>query len=162
MSEIRFFQWSAIFHGQRRQMKAIKEVMSKNVVCLSPDASLRDIAIKMKGLDCGAIPVCENDRLVGMVTDRDIVMKAVAEGLGPDAKAREVMSSPVVWCYESQEVGEAARLMEVRQIRRLLVLDDNKRLVGIVSLGDISTRGFEDLSGEILEAVSEDTEEKAA
>ena len=72
------------------------------------------------------------------------------------------MSSPVVWCYDSQDVGEAARLMEVKQIRRLLVVDDDKRLVGILSLGDISTRGFEDLSGEILEAVSEDMDEKAA
>lgn len=143
-------------------MKAIREVMSKNVVCLSPDSSLRDIAVKMKGLDCGSIPVCENDRLVGMVTDRDIVVKAVAEGREGQAKARDVMSSPVVWCYDSQDVGEAARLMEVKQIRRLLVVDDDKRLVGIVSLGDISTRGFEDLSGEILGAVSEDTDEKAA
>ena len=74
MSELgyfyRYLNWSAMFHGQRSRMKAIKEVMSKNVVCLSPDSSLRDIAVKMKGLDCGSIPVCENDRLVGMVPDR--------------------------------------------------------------------------------------------
>ena len=144
-------------------MKKISEVMSKNVVCLSPEATLQEVASRMKGLDCGAIPVCENDRLAGMGTDRDIVVKAVAGGKDIGAvTAREVMSTPVVWCFDHQEIGEAARLMEVRQIRRLLVVDENKRLVGIVSLGDISTRGFEELSGEILEAVSEDEEDKVA
>lgn len=144
-------------------MKQISEVMSKNVVCLSPDTNLKEVAAKMKAIDCGAIPVCDGDRLTGMVTDRDIVLKAVAEGkdIGT-VTAQEVMTPGVVWCYESQDIEEAARLMEVRQIRRLLVLDENKRLVGILSLGDISTRGSEELSGEILERVSEDLDERVA
>ena len=149
--------------AKRRPMKRISEVMSKNVVCLNPGASLQEVAAKMKGLDCGVIPVCDGDRLTGMVTDRDIVVKAVAEGKDiRTATAAEVMSAGVVWCYESQDIEEAARLMEVKQIRRLVVLDENKRLVGILSLGDISTRGSEHLSGEILEKVSEDLGEQAA
>lgn len=160
MSLADLLKWSDFNRDKRRLMKPISDVMSKNVVCLSPDTSLREVATRMKALDCGAIPVCDNDRLAGMVTDRDIVIKAVAEGIDiTAAKARDVMTSPVVYCFENQDVGEAARLMEVKQIRRLLVLDENKRLVGILSLGDISTRGYEELSGEILEAVSEDHDE---
>lgn len=138
-------------------MKAIKDVMSKDVVCLSPDSGLKEIAAKMKELDCGIIPVCENDRLSGMVTDRDIVLRGLAEGLDlTTARARDVMSGPVVYIRDNQDIGEAARLMEVKQIRRLLVIDENKRLVGIVSLGDIATRGGEELSAEILEKISEE------
>lgn len=145
-------------------MKQLKEIMSTNVVCLSPDTSVRDIAIKMKELDCGSIPVCDNDRLVGMVTDRDIVIKTLAGSTDPmSARARDVMTSPITYCYEDQDIGEAARIMEVKQIRRLVVLNREKRLVGIVSLGDLSLRsGNEELIQEILEKVSTPGAAKAA
>lgn len=138
-------------------MKTLKEVMSGNVACLSPEASMQEVATKMKELDAGSIPVCENDRLIGMVTDRDIVVKGVAGGIDlKSACARDVMTTPVVYCFEDQEIGEAARVMEAKQIRRLLVLNRDKRLVGIVSLGDLSIRaGSEDISYEVLESVSE-------
>jgi CBS domain-containing protein len=136
-------------------MRTIKEVMTKNAQCLDPSSSLRDVALKMKELDAGSIPICENDRLVGMVTDRDIVLKTFANGQNPaTATARDVMTSPIVYCFEDQDVGEAARMMEVKQIRRLVVLGRDKKLVGIVSLGDIAVRGSEELSGEILQKVA--------
>jgi CBS-domain-containing membrane protein len=113
--------------------------MTQNAQCLDPESSLRAVAAKMKEIDCGAVPICHNDRLVGMVTDRDMVTKALAEGRDPNStRARDVMTSPIVYCFEDQDIGEAARVMEVRQIRRLVVLNKDKRLVGIVSLGDLS------------------------
>jgi CBS domain-containing protein len=138
-------------------MKKLKEVMSKNVKCVSPETGLREIARKMKELDIGSVPICENDRLVGIVTDRDIVMKTLANDLDPNkASAREVMTSPVVYCFEDHDIGEASRLMEVKQIRRLIVLTRDKKLAGIVSLGDLSVRGgSEELAGETLEKISE-------
>ena len=136
-------------------MKTLKEVMSAGVCCLSPESSLSEVAAKMKELDVGSIPICENDRLVGMVTDRDIVTKALVDKEPMDTKAREIMTSPIVYCFEDQDVGEAARIMEVKQIRRLVVLDRNKKLVGIVSLGDLSVRsGNEELIQEVTEDVS--------
>jgi CBS domain-containing protein len=131
--------------------------MTQNAQCLDPESSLRAVAAKMKEIDCGAVPICHNDRLVGMVTDRDMVTKALAEGRDPNStRARDVMTSPIVYCFEDQDIGEAARVMEVRQIRRLVVLNKDKRLVGIVSLGDLSLRGgSEELPSEVLEKVSE-------
>jgi CBS domain-containing protein len=111
----------------------------------------------MRQLDVGALPVCERDRLVGIVTDRDIVIRGVASGLTPDTSTiREVMTVGVEYCFGDQGLSEAVQLMEEQQIRRLLVLDRNKRLAGIVSLGDIAVRGRDDLlSGEALEQISE-------
>lgn len=137
-------------------MKQLKDVMTPKVQVIHPGASLKDVANKMKELDCGAIPVCEQDRLVGMVTDRDIVIRGLAEEKDFNSVcARDVMSSPIIYFFEDQNVDEAARLMEVKQIRRLVVLNRNKRMVGIVSLGDVAVQtGNEELSGEILEKVS--------
>jgi CBS domain-containing protein len=135
----------------------LKDVMTPGVREISPDASLRDAARQMKELNVGALPVCDGERIVGMLTDRDIAIRAVAEGCDPDAtRASEVMSPGVVWCSEDDDVREAARLMEKRQIRRLLVMDRNKKAIGIVSLGDLATRHHDDkLSGQVLEGVSE-------
>jgi CBS domain-containing protein len=146
------------------KMKNLKEVMSANVQVVGPEATLHELAAKMQELDSGAIPVCDGDRLCGMVTDRDIVLKTFAAGRDPSTLcARDVMSSPIVYCFEDQDIGEAARIMEAKKIRRLVVLDKNKRLVGIVSLGDISLRsGSEDISYEILEKVSEPSDKTAA
>jgi CBS domain-containing protein len=112
----------------------------------------------MKELDVGMLPVCgDNDRLVGTLTDRDITIRAVAEGLDPrTALVRDVMTPSVVYCFEDEDVEEAARLMKDNQVRRLVVLNRDKRLVGIVSLGDLAVdTGDEHLAGSALEAVSE-------
>lgn len=135
----------------------VSEVMTRMVECIRPDANLQEAAAKMKVLDIGSLPVCDHDRLVGMITDRDITVRAIAEGADPFVlHVRDVMTREVIACYEDNLVGEAARLMEDRQVRRLIVLDDNDRLVGIVSLGDLATEtGDAELVGDTLEAVSE-------
>jgi CBS domain-containing protein len=133
------------------------DMMTRGVECIRPDATLREAADKMKQLDIGPLPVCENDRLVGMITDRDITVRATAEGFPPGlGQVREVMTPDIVYCFEDQDVSEAAQLMEQNQIRRLVVLNRDKRLVGIVSLGDLAVKvGDEGLSQEALEQVSE-------
>jgi len=127
--------------------------MTKGAECVTPSTTLADVARKMKNLDVGSLPVCENDRLVGMLTDRDIVVRAVADGC--DTKtitAREVMTPDIVYCFEDQDVQQAARLMEENQIRRLVILNRDERLVGIVSLGDLAVEtGDEHLTVKTLE-----------
>ncbi len=135
----------------------LKEIMTRNVQVIAPDANLRDAARLMKDLDVGGIPVCDGDRLQGFVTDRDITIRAVAEGKDPsNCKVSDVMSKGIAWCFEDSDVEEAGRVMEEKQVRRLAVLDQNKRLVGIVSLGDLALESEdEDFTGEVLERVSE-------
>jgi CBS domain-containing protein len=136
----------------------VKDFMTSGVECISPDTTLREAAQRMKELDVGLLPICgENDRLAGMITDRDITIRAVADGLDPStAQADDVMTPMVIYCYEDQEVSDAAHMMEQNQIRRLVVLNHEKRLVGIVSLGDLAVdTGDEELAGHTLEAVSE-------
>jgi CBS domain-containing protein len=135
----------------------VHEVMTRSVEGISPDASLQAAAAKMKALDVGPLPVCEHDRVIGMITDRDITVRATAEGDSPAAiRVRAVMTPDVISCFEDQLVGEAARLMQENQVRRLLVLDRERRMVGIVSLGDLAVEtGDEELAGNTLEAVSE-------
>ena len=135
----------------------IKEISTPDPQWISPNASLTEAAKKMRILDIGMLPVCENDRLIGTVTDRDITVRAVAEGLDPKiVKVREMMTQEVVYCFENRSVEEAARLMEEKKIRRLPVLDAQKHLVGIVSIGDLAARAHEQkLAGEVLERVAE-------
>ena len=136
----------------------ISEVMTRDVQVLHPQATLRMAAEQMRALDVGAIPVCDGERLVGMLTDRDIVVRAIALGRDPSATDVSACMSPeICWCYEDDPVERAAEAMEKYQVRRLPILDRNKRLVGIVSLGDLATEeGISDrLSGEVLEEVSE-------
>jgi CBS domain-containing protein len=111
----------------------------------------------MKAFNVGMLPVIEDNQLVGAVTDRDITIRAIADGRDPaSVKVRDVMTTDMAYCYEDQDIEEAARLMERRQIRRLPVLNRSQHLVGILSLGDIAVRtGREDLAGEVLERVSE-------
>jgi CBS domain-containing protein len=116
----------------------VSEVMTRGVRVASPDDSLKQAAMAMAELDAGILPVGENDRLVGMITDRDIAIKGVANGKGPKAKVRAAMTSDVKYCYEDQEVGEVIENMGDIQVRRLPVLDRDKRLVGILSLGDVA------------------------
>lgn len=134
----------------------LRDIMTREVQVVCPDATLEDAAKIMQQLDVGPVPVCDGERLVGMLTDRDITIRATAQGKDPKSTtAREVMTPDVVYCYEDQDVQEAARLMEEKQIRRLLVLNRDKRLVGIVSLGDLAEGTHdEELEAEVLEAVS--------
>ena len=135
----------------------VNEVMTRDVECIVPDATLKEAAAKMKSLGAGSLPVCDDDRLVGMLTDRDITIRATASGNDPTGvRVRDVMTREVIHCFVDQNVDEAAKLMQEKQVRRLVVLDRDKRLVGIVSLGDLAveTRD-EQLAGATLEAVSE-------
>lgn len=119
----------------------IREHMSPEVRTISPDRSIRDAAQVMAAMDVGALPVGENDRLVGMITDRDIAIRAVAEGREADAPIRDIMSREVMYCFEDEDAAHVAANMGDIQVRRLPVLDRNKRLVGIVSLGDLAWNG---------------------
>ena len=117
----------------------ISDIMSREVVIVSPDDSVQEVAQKMAEIDAGIMPVGEDDRLVGMVTDRDIVIRAVAKGKTPGkCMARDVMSPDVKYCYEDETLDDAARNMSSLQVKRLPVLNREKRLVGIVSLGDLA------------------------
>jgi CBS domain-containing protein len=138
----------------------IKEVMTTGVEVVRPDDTLQEAARRMKSIDVGPLPVCDGDRLLGMITDRDIIIRATAEGRDPKVtRVKDAMTPGVVYVFEDQDVEEAASLMKERQIRRLVVLDRDKRLVGILSLGDIAADiQDEELSGEVLERVSEPSE----
>jgi CBS domain-containing protein len=116
----------------------ISECMTRDVRIANPNETIRDAARMMCECDAGILPVGENDRLVGMITDRDIALRAVAEGKGPETKVRDVMSAEVKYCFDDEDIDDAARNMAEQQIRRLPVLNREKRLVGIVSLGDLA------------------------
>src|ERR1043166_5516888 len=112
----------------------IRDVMTSHAECIPPDTSLVEAAKRMRELDVGSLPICDKDRLAGMVTDRDLAIRGLADSRDPKAKpVRDVMSPGIVYIFDDQEAEEAARLMEVKQIRRLPVLNRDKRLVGIVS-----------------------------
>ena len=134
----------------------IKDVMTKSVETVRPDQTLQDAASRMKSLDVGPMPVTENERVVGILTDRDIVVRAAAEGRDVrTTKVREAMTPDVVCCSEDDDVKSAAQTMKDRQIRRLVVVDGQKRVAGIVSLGDIAEdTSDEKMSGRVLEEVS--------
>lgn len=133
----------------------VKDVMHKGVEWASPDTPVVDVAKKMVEHDIGAVPVGENDRLVGMVTDRDITIRAVAGNRDISKLAvRDVMTSGIIYCRDTEDVDDAVRIMESKQIRRLPVIDENKRMVGIIALGDISHAGPRDLAAEVMKAVS--------
>jgi CBS domain-containing protein len=134
----------------------VNNVMTHDVGCIGPNASLQEASAKMKELDVGSLPVCENGRPIGMITDRDITIRATAESLPPRlGQVSDVMTREVVYCFEDDDTAEAAELMKDKQIRRLLVLNRDKQLVGIVSLGDLAVDGQDaHLAEEALEAVS--------
>ncbi len=119
----------------------VSEAMSRDVRIASPGQSICDAARLMADLDTGALPVGDNDRLVGMITDRDIAIRAVAQHKSPDTPVRDVMSEEVLYCFDDQDVKEIARNMGEQQVRRLPVVNRSKRLVGIVSLADIAREG---------------------
>jgi len=133
----------------------VREIMTSNVECLGPEITLKEVAQEMKSLDVGFMPICENDRLVGTVTDRDIVIRAVADGLDVNTcRARETMSRDVVYAFEDDDVKTVAEKMREKDVRRILILDRGKRLVGVVSIGDIS-KVEEKVSGKTLHDIAE-------
>jgi CBS domain-containing protein len=138
----------------------LKEIMTPAVETIHPNSSLREAAQKMKSLDVGSLPVTDGGSLLGMVTDRDIAIRGVADGRDPaTTPVREAMTPDAICAFDDQRVEEAAQLMERHQIRRLPVLNRNQELVGIVSLGDVAVkRGNDKLSGEVLEGISEPSE----
>ena len=133
------------------------EAMTPDVVTVAPDAALTLAARLMRESDIGPLPVCEGKRIVGMLTDRDITVRATAEGRDPNTtRVDEVMTPEVICCLEGDEIERAAGLMQSAQLRRLIVVDAEGRLAGIVSLGDLALQTGDDaLSGQTLERVSE-------
>jgi CBS domain-containing protein len=115
--------------------------MTRDVRLASPDQTIREAAMIMAEIDAGALPVGDGDRLVGMLTDRDIAVRAVAQGRSPDTRVRDVMSSEIKYCFNDDDLGEVIENMGEIKVRRLVVLDRDKRMVGIVSLGDLAKDG---------------------
>ncbi len=133
----------------------ISEIMSRAVEVARPQDSLQSVARQMRDIDAGVIPVCDGQTLKGMVTDRDIVIRAVSEARSFETPVSEVMTSDVEYCYDDDDITAAADKMAELQIRRLAVLDHDQRLVGIVSLGDIAQQGKDKTTGQALEEISE-------
>jgi len=135
----------------------VHEIMTRDVTLVSPDETLKTAATRMAQLDVGVLPVGEGDRLVGIVTDRDMVVRGLAEGMGPSSQVRDVMTPDVKYCFADQEIEEIAGNMADIQIRRLPVLDRDKRLVGILSLSDIATSDDIEQATEALCGISRPT-----
>jgi len=135
----------------------VSDVMTRDVRISSPEQTIREAARLMAEADTGVLPVGENDRLVGMITDRDIAVRGVAAGKGPETKVREIMSSEVKYCYDNQEADKVARNMADIKLRRLPVVNRDKRLVGILSLGDLAAAGAKK-AGEALSNISQPDE----
>jgi CBS domain-containing protein len=133
----------------------VSEAMTRQVRVANPGQTIREAAKIMAEIDAGAVPVGENDRLVGMITDRDITIRAVAAGKGPDTPVREVMTKDVKYCFEDENLGDVAGNMADIQMRRLPVVDRDKRLVGIVSLGDIAQNEDVETTGAATAGVTE-------
>jgi CBS domain-containing protein len=134
----------------------LKEIMTQEVEIVHTDDSVQTAAEKMRYRDIGFLPVYDGEKLIGVLTDRDIVIQVTAEGVDPKKRLRQDwITKPVVTCYDDQDVDEAARLMEEHQIRRLVILGrDDERIVGVVSLGDLAKNVDDKKSGEVLQEVS--------
>ena len=132
----------------------VSDIMTRDVRLLSPDQTIRQAAKIMTDIDAGALPVGENDRLVGMITDRDIVIRAVAEGKPADTKVAEVMSKEMLYCFDTDAIEDVERNMAKAQVRRLPVVNRDKRLVGIVSLGDLARNDDPTTVGRTVSRVS--------
>jgi CBS domain-containing protein len=129
--------------------------MTSDIKTVEPTATVKEAAAFMLSADTGAIPVCEGDRVVGMITDRDIAVRGVAEGLGPDCSVRDIMTPNVICARDTDDVLAVAQRMSDEQVRRLPVIDANDRLVGMVSLGDLSREAQDSAAATALEGVSE-------
>jgi len=133
----------------------VRQVMTPDATWVSTDTTLTEAARLMQELNVGALPVVEDEELAGLITDRDIVVRAIAQGRNPShTNVHEAMSSGLLYIYEDQEADEAAKLMELHSIRRLPVLNRDRKLAGMISLGDLAVETEPDVSGEILRHVS--------
>ena len=135
----------------------VSEIMTQDVEIIQPDDTLRLAAQKMRDRDIGFLPVCDGESLMGVLSDRDIAIRALADGM--DIKVmlgRDLMTTPAIYCFDDQDITEAAKVMGENQIRRLVILSrENERVVGVISLGDLVRKGITDLSGQVLQRVSE-------
>lgn len=131
----------------------VQDAMSRDVKTVAPETTIKEAARLMVDADVGALPVAAGDRLAGMVTDRDIVVRAVAIGKGPDTTVGEVMTHDVLYCHEDEDIGHIAQNLAENQVRRLPVVDVDKRLVGIISLADIADARTDE-AGEALEGIT--------
>lgn len=136
--------------------RMIREVMTRDVEVINPNDTLRDAAEKMRSLNVGPLPVCDGQRILGMITDRDIVVRAIAVGKDPNStQVSDVMSSGIEYCFDDDDTEGILERMRDQQIRRMIVVDRNKKLVGIVALGDLAGEVSESKVGEALEGISE-------
>lgn len=136
-------------------MKKISELMTTDVETVSSEQTAQEAAKFMLRADAGSIPVCDGDKVVGIITDRDIAVRGIAEGRGPDTPIRDLMSDGIVCAREDEDVATVAKRMSDEQVRRIPVVDSSERLVGIVSLGDLTREGEKRNASEALEGVSQ-------
>jgi CBS domain-containing protein len=141
--------------GEGANAMKVKEAMSNDVLLVNPDQTIRDAAQMMIEIDAGVLPVAENDRLVGMITDRDIAVRAVALGKSPETRVREIMSGEVLYCFDDEELAHVSRNMSDMKVRRLPVVNRDKRLVGLISVGDLARHEQPTTVGRMVARVSE-------
>jgi CBS domain-containing protein len=132
----------------------VNEMMTTDVCVVSPNNTLRDAAMLMEKMDIGSLPVGANDRLVGIITDRDIAIRAVAQGKSPDTTVQEAMSTDIKYCYDDEDIDHVARNMADLELRRMPVVNRNKRLVGVVSLSNFAYSGNRKVSDKLLKGVA--------
>lgn len=135
----------------------LSEIMTRDIVVIQPDESLQSAAKKMRDRDIGFLPVCDGEELIGVISDRDITIRALADGMDVNVMlARDLMTTPPIYSFEDEDAREAAKLMKENQIRRLVILSrDNKHVVGVISLGDLALNESVSVSGKVLQKVSE-------
>ena len=134
----------------------VSEIISRNVETIDPAATVREAAQRMRSMDVGSLPVCDGANLLGMITDRDITIRAIADGRDPaQTPVRDAMTPSVEYVFEDDDVQRAAQIMQDKQIRRLPVVNREKKLVGIVALGDIARTGNDRMSGNTLQDISD-------
>jgi CBS domain-containing protein len=133
----------------------VSEVMTRDVQTVSPDQPVREAASFMLSADAGSIPVTDGGRLIGMITDRDIAVRGIAKGYGPDTPVRELMTDDLVIAREDDDTDDIAARMSSAQVRRLPVVDDQQRLCGIVSLGDLTQKCSDSAAEQALEGVTQ-------
>jgi CBS domain-containing protein len=132
-----------------------RDLMTRGVECVGPEEKLRDVAVKMRDVDVGSFPVCDGGRLTGMVTDRDIAIRCVAEGADPNKTAvRDAMSEDLIFCFEDQTVDEVSHLMREHQVRRLPVLDGDKNMIGIIAVADLALTASDEDTADAVEGIS--------
>ena len=138
-------------------MAQIRDLMTAKIETVSPDATVREAATAMQRADTGSIPVLEANQVVGMITDRDIAIRCIAEGRGQDCAVRDLMSKEPVFAYDNDDAEAVAQRMAEAQVRRLPVIDQDQQLIGMISLGDLSREGRQQAASEALQGVSAET-----